>query len=496
MLLGAGFWLGATALKTGAQETTVDAHVVVLTVQDAIGPATSDHIEKGIRHAADIGAELVVLEIDTPGGLDTSMREIIQAILNSPTPVATFVYPQGARAASAGTYILYASHIAAMAPATNLGAATPVAIGGGSSPLPLPSPDEGTTADDDRGAAGNRNDADAPVGGGDADSGGVDGATNADGETVDGDADTEAPPAVAPAPVPGSTSERKAINDAVAYIRSLAERRGRNVNWAERAVRSSESLSAAAALDMGVIDLIADDLDDLLRQLDGWDVEGTTLTLPADSLLVERFETDWRTRLLAAISNPTVAYILLLIGIYGLVFEGYNPGAIVPGVVGAIALLLAFFAFQILPINYAGLALIILGVILILAEFFVPSFGALGIGGVAAFVFGSLILIDTDVPGFSIALPLITSIAVTGALALLGTVWLIMRARVRPVVSGAEQILEMDARALESFDREGDVWVHGERWRAATGTPVAKGQKLRVTAIDGLLLRVEPTEET
>jgi membrane-bound serine protease (ClpP class) len=318
-------------------------------------------------------------------------------------------------------------------------------------------------------------------------------------EATDGDAasdDTESanPEPESRTPEPATASERKAINDAVAYIRSLAERRGRNSDWAERAVRSAESLSAEAALANGVIDLIATDVPDLLRQLDGRAlvVDGETRTLATTGAAIERFEPDWRTRFLAVISNPTVAYMLMLLGIYGLIFEGYNPGAIVPGVVGAIALLLALFAFQILPVNYAGLALIVLGVILMIAEFMVPSFGALGLGGVVAFVFGSLILIDTDVPGFAVATPLLLSISTVAAALLFGTVWLAMRARKAPVVSGAEQLPRLSATALDDFAHEGDVWVRGERWRARSATPIKKGQLLKITRVDGLTLEVAP----
>jgi membrane-bound serine protease (ClpP class) len=256
-------------------------------------------------------------------------------------------------------------------------------------------------------------------------------------------------------------------------------------------------LSAQAALDAGVIDLVAADVAELLTKLDGRRVTaaGVDRTLATAGLIVERLDPDWRTRLLAVISNPTVAYMLMLIGIYGLIFEGYNPGAILPGVVGAIALLLALFSFQILPVNYAGLALILLGVILMIAEFWVPSFGALGIGGIAAFVFGSVILIDADVPGFGVSTPLIVTVASVGALALLGMIWLAMRARMLPVVSGAEEMTREVATALEDFDREGAVRVHGERWRAQTRTPIRKGQRLRVRKVDGLVLHVEPDTE-
>jgi membrane-bound serine protease (ClpP class) len=453
-ILGLGAHVSAEA-----QGSSSAPRITLLAVQDAIGPATSDYIQRGIETARDSGATLVVIQIDTPGGLDSSMRDIIQAILASPVPVATYVYPQGARAASAGTYILYASHIAAMAPATTTGAATPVALGGGA-----PSP-PGTSAPA------------APEGGD---------------ETGDEAEEPQTTPSAAPEPA--TASERKAVNDAVSYIRSLAEQHGRNADWAERAVRSADSISAQTALELNVVDLIATDLDDLLAQLDGREVvaAGRTITLATAGAVIERVEPDWRARLLAVITNPEIAYILLLIGIYGLIFEGYNPGAIVPGVVGAISLLLALFALQVLPVNYAGLALIILGVVLMAAEFFVPSFGALGMGGIAAFVFGSLILIDTDVPGFARPTGLITSVAVVAGAGLLGIIGFAMRARSRPVVSGAEELTKMTAEALSDFDSEGSVWVHGERWRALTTTPVKKGQRLRVTKVDGLSLHVEP----
>lgn len=443
--------LGAQEAERGPNPTAT-----ILTVRDAIGPATSDYVRRGIEAAADRGSTLVVIEMDTPGGLDTSMRDIIQAILASPVPVATFVYPPGARAASAGTYILYASHIAAMAPGTNLGAATPISIGGGPAPA----------------------------------------ARNDDGVERSGDDSRERPAedqSPTTAPEPASAEERKAINDAVAYIRSLAEQRGRNADWAERAVRSADSLSARAALEAGVIDVVADDLDDLVAKLDGRrvTVSGTERTLDTEELVFERVDPDWRTSLLAVITNPTIAYLLLLIGIYGLIFEGYNPGAILPGVVGAIALLLALYSFQLLPVNYAGLALIVLGIVLMIAELNVPSFGSLGFGGIAAFVFGSVILIDTDLPGYGLSIPLLVGASATAAFALLGVMWVAMRSRKLPVVSGVEELERSTATALEDFDSEGTVWVHGERWRARTATSVRKGDELRVISVADLVLRVE-----
>ena len=447
-------------------ETQTGGIVTILQLQGAIGPATADFIVRGVETAEENGSALMVIEMDTPGGLDTAMREIIQAILGSSVPVATYVWPQGARAASAGTYILYASHIAAMAPATNLGAATPVSIGG-TAPT---TPEEPSTGDEET-----------------SDETPDDGGT----EVVESETNNEDRTTIPP---PSTASERKAINDAVAYIRSLAERRNRNADWAEEAVRAAESLSAQNALEMNVIDLIASNRTDLLQQLDGWKVEinGNEIILSTTELTPVMFEPDWRTQLLEVISNPTVAYLLMLIGIYGLIFEGYNPGAIVPGVVGAISLLLALFAFQVLPVNYAGLALIILGIILMVSEFLVPSFGALGMGGIAAFVFGSVILIDSDIPGYGVSIPLIFSIALTGALILLGVIWFAMRSRGRPIVAGVEELLRTTAEALEDFTSQGQVSIHGERWNARSRVPVTKGQVLRITKVKGLTLHVEP----
>jgi len=442
-LLAAG-WI----LLAGAATTSTPSGVL-LPVSGPIGPATSDFFVRKLRESAANGASLVVVAIDTPGGLDTAMRDMVQAILASEVPVITYVSPSGARAASAGTYLVYASHVAAMAPATNLGAATPVPIGGSpAGPAPAAEP-------------------------GDKDGG------------------------KAKAPAPGNASERKAVNDAVAYLRGLAELRGRNVEWAEAAVREGASLPADEALAAGVVDLVAADLPALLKALDGRKVKLQTreVELQTAGMVLHELETDWRTELLALVTNPNVAYLLMLIGIYGLLLEGYNPGAVVPGVVGAICLLLALFAFQVLSVNYAGLALIALGVILIVAESFVPSFGALGLGGVIAFVIGSVMLLDREVPGFSIAWQLIATMASAGALVLLAIVSFAVRARRRPVVSGVEGLTRELAEAVEDFERQGLVRVHGELWTARSTSPVRAGQRLRIRAVDGLVIQVEPERE-
>jgi membrane-bound serine protease (ClpP class) len=441
----------------------VDGTAYILDVQGPIGPATRDFLSRSLETAADRDARLVIIRMDTPGGLDASTRDMIKDILNSPVPVATWVGPAGARAASAGTYILYASHIAAMSPATNVGAATPVAIIGGA-----PGQDKG-----------------APKGKGEKNKEAED-----DAET---DESAEEEPD-SPAAEAGDAMMKKAINDSVAYIRGLADKRGRNADWAEQAVREADSITAEKALELGVIDLIAANIGDLLEQIDGRVVEvnDREVTLATRGIVTERLEPDWRNELLAVITSPTIAYMLLLIGIYGLILEGYNPGAILPGVVGAICLLMALYAFQMLPVNYAGLGLIVLGIILMIAEVMAPSFGALGFGGIIAMVIGSIILIDTDVPGLGVSRPLIASIAVVGSLGLMAIIWIAVRARQRPVVAGREQLVGAEGIALEDFAGEGHVYVHSERWNAISEGPIRAEQAVVVTGLDGLILKVRP----
>jgi len=444
-------------------ETTQVRQAIVLDVQGPIGPATRDFVDRSLQTAADRDAALVIIRMDTPGGLADSTRDIVKAILKSPVPVVTFVAPAGARAASAGTYILYASHIAAMSPATNVGAATPVSIIGG----PGNKSPEGKAGD-----------------------------ATPESEQQEGSGEDQTEAAEKPM---GDAMTKKAVNDAVAHIRGLAEKRGRNADWAELAVREAASITSQEALELGVIDLIADNVGDLLEKIDGMIVEvnGRDQTLATSGLLIERLEPDWRSNFLAVITSPTIAYLLLLIGVYGLILEGYHPGAILPGVVGAICLLMALYAFQMLPVNYAGLGLIVLGIILMIAEVMAPSFGALGFGGIIAMVIGSIILIDTDVPGFTVSRVLIGTIAITGSLGLMAIIAFAVKARQRPVVSGREQLVGLAGTALESFERTGEVFVHGERWSAISESPLEKDQAVVVIGIDGLTLRVRrPNEDS
>ncbi len=438
-------WAAPAAAQT-AQESPAPAQqnqALVLTLEGAIGPASAAYITSGLERAREQNASLVIIEMDTPGGLDTSMRKIIQGILAMPIPVATYVHPSGARAASAGTYILYASHIAAMTPGTNLGAATPIQIGG--SPSPAGDGEEGEEA----------------------------------------------------AAAPANASERKAVNDAVAYIRSLAEMRGRNADWAEEAVRQASSLSASAALEQGVIDIVAADRTALLEQLDGRSVEvaGQEQVLSTSDMAVAEVEPDWTTELLATITNPNVAMILMMVGIYGLFFEFMNPGSLVPGTIGGISLLVALYGLTALPVDFAGVALIVLGLALMVAEAFAPSFGILGIGGLASFVIGSAIMVDTDVPEFQIDWSIIAALGVFSAVLLFFIARVSIKSFRHPVRSGQEELIGAGGEVSDWKGGKGHVFVHSERWNATGPEALKKGERVVVLGVKGLRLSVAAAPE-
>ncbi|GAB2523180.1 nodulation protein NfeD [Microbulbifer agarilyticus] len=442
------------------------SHIAQLTIDGPIGPATTDYLIRTSDKAREKGARLIIIDMDTPGGLDAATRDIIQHILASEIPYVTYVTPAGARAASAGTYILYASHVAAMTPSTTLGAATPVQMGG--MPGQQEPPGQPSNEPSDKSEK------------------------EVEGDTSDSVQRDESEKS---ADRSGSAMERKVINDSVAYIRGLAQRHGRNADWAEKAVRDAATLTAQEALKENVIDVVADNQQGLLQQLPNREIVllGEQQKIAADiaELPVVAYAPDWRNELLSLITNPQIAYILLLIGIYGLIFEGYSPGAIVPGVVGVICLLLAFYALQVLPINYAGLALIIVGALLIAAELFVPSFGALGIGGVIALVIGSVMLIDSDVPGMRVSKGLIGSIAAVSGLALFGILYAVGRSLRKPKVA-ANQAMVGRAAVVDQVAPQLLVKVGGEIWSAHCNEPLTLGQSVIVTAEQGLMLQVEP----
>ena len=421
---------------------------IILEINDAIGPAIADYIVRELRTAAGSETGLIVLRMDTPGGLDTSMREIISAILASPVPVATYVAPNGARAASAGTYIAYASAVVGMAPGTNIGAATPVQLG--VSPfVPGEKPEQ---------PSGQKNGQEkGPVG------------------------------------EPADTESRKAINDAVAYIRSLADLNGRNADWATEAVRTSVSIPASEALKLHVIDVIADDAPDLLRKIDGRTatVAGKPERLETASLQIVTVAPDWRTKLLAIATNPNIALILMLIGIYGLLFEFLNPGAVAPGLIGAISLLVALYALHLLPINYAGAALLLLGIGLMIAEAHIGAFGVIGVGGIIAFVIGAIMMFPPGAPGFELSPVVIAGVVVVTASFFMLVLSMLFRSRKRLVITGREALLGAEGDAVAWQGAYGRVLIRGEIWRARAARPLQPGTRVKVIDRDGLVLVVE-----
>ncbi len=415
---------------------SAESVIIKVAIKGAIGPASSTILKDALTYAQQHKAEALLIELDTPGGLSSSMREMIQSISNSSIPVITYVTPRGSRAASAGTYLLYASHVAAMSPGTNLGAATPISL--------IQPPKQSDT--------------------------------NSSSAT---------------------TAEKKALNDAVAYITSLAQMNERNVTWAVNAVASAESLSAKDALKLGVIDLIADDTASLLKKVDGRKIKvlGTTVKLQSKESVVIPFEADWKSRFLATITDPNIAYILLLIAMYGIFFELMNPGAVLPGTIGVIAGVIALYALNMIPFNYAGLLLILLGVSFMVAEVFVSGFGVLGVGGVVAFAFGSLLLFDADTLGSSVSLSLVIAFSLVSLAFFILVMKLFMRSRSAKVVTGAEEMIGAVAEVLEAGSNGYHVLCHGETWHAESESPLSVGQKVRVTGRNGLILQIKPIEE-
>src|SRR6266498_3972081 len=447
------FWLllGLPLLASGV---AAPPQAVVLQIDGAIGPAVADYVVRELRGVRQAETRLFVLRMNTPGGLDTSMREIVRAILSSPVPVAAYVAPSGARAASAGTYITYACAIAAMAPGTNLGAATPIQLGrvprlpGGAPEQPAGQKSK------EKGSEGN------PY----------------------------------PAAEPSDTETRKAVNDAVAYIRGLAELNDRNADWAAEAVRTAVSLPASEALKLHVIDVIADDVPDLLRKIDGRTVKaaGKAERLATAGLDVVTAAADWRTELLAVITDPNVAFILMLIGVYGLIFEFLNPGAVAPGLIGSISLLVALYALNLLPINYAGAALVLLGIGLMVAEAHIGSFGVIGVGGIVAFVIGAIMMFPSGAPGFTLSLSVVAAATIMTAALFLLVLTMLLRSRRHPVVTGKEGLLGAEGETVAWDGDEGRVRVNGEIWRARAQRPLEAGARIKVIDREGLVLVVEP----
>lgn len=438
------FSVAVLAQAASADKTTVPTGAVwVIGIDGAIGPASSDFLSRSFEKARISDARLIIIEMNTPGGLDASMRDIIKLILASEIPVATYVSPSGSRAASAGTYILYASHIAAMAPATNLGAATPVQIGAPTMPSP-PVPSAGKEEEDDQ----------------------------ADKSTA---------------------MERKMVNDAAAYIRGLADVHGRNADWAEDAVREASSLSSAEALDMNVIDIVADDITDLMAQIEGMSVvlNGNEMVIMIEDSVIHEEKPNWRTELLTILTNPNLVMILGMIGIYGIILEFYNPGSLVPGIIGVICLIMAGYALQMLPVNYAGLTLMLIGIVLIIAEAMVPSFGILGFGGIVAFLMGGLMLFDTDSGAFQIGWPVLGATVFVMAIMIIVTIRLALKMRKQSVTTGIDVLIGREGEVLIDFKQKGQVRIGGEIWAARSTVDVKQGDSVRVLAVDGLMLEVE-----
>ncbi len=434
--------VAAPVFQVSAQHPP-DRSVLLIDIKGAIGFVAADQLAKGIERATAQGSPALIVRLDTPGGLLSSTREMIQAILASRVPIVMYVAPSGSRAASAGTYLLYAAHVAAMAPSTHLGAATPIAL----APLGFSRPPPSKS-----------------------------------------DSDKEREPDV---------STRKSVNDAVAYIRSLAELRGRNADWAEKAVRDAASLTASVALKEHVVDVIATNLDQLLSSIDGRSVTTAAgeIRLSTKGRTILELKPDWKMQLMSAITDPNVALILLMIGIYGILFEFWSPGAVAPGAIGGICLLVGLTALSMLPVNFGGFALLLLGIALMVAEAFTPGFGMAGLSGIAAFAVGALFLFDpaqSDIP-VRVSWQVIAGMALLSGTFFVGVLGFAMRARSRPVRTGAEQMIGSAGVVVSWAASKGRVHVGGELWEAQASQSLATGQKVRVIGRSGLILGVEPS---
>lgn len=436
LLLCSALWL----LPIQGSSTEQKHKAMVITLSGAVGPAMSDYFQRSIDEAQQQNFAFVIVQLDTPGGLELSMLDMNKKILSATIPIVVYVSPSGARAASAGTYLLYASHIAAMAPGTHLGAASPINV-----------MDEG-------------------LGSGES-------------QKNKSKANTQ------------NILEKKMTLDALAYLRSLAQLRGRNTEFAAQSIVTAATMTAVEAKQKKVIDILAVDMPDLLRQLDDHKInlQNKVYVFDTKNITLESKTMDWRMELLSVITDPNVAYILLLLGIYGLFFEFVNPGFVLPGVVGGIALLLALYALQMLPINYAGLGLIVLGISFMIAEAFIPFSGALGIGGVIAFIAGSILLLDTEFYSATIAWPLILAMALANALMFFVVMGMSIRAHQRKVITGSQAMLNKQGVALQEIDLKGQAKIEGEIWQVIAIQPIKKGEIIRVieVEVEGLVLKVE-----
>lgn len=500
MILACVGLAGIAGLSQTRDEPAPDRLALLATIDGVIGPASARYVNQAVAAAQARDAAFLILQMDTPGGLVTSMRDTIADILASPTPVIGFVAPSGGHAASAGTYILYATHIAAMAPGTNIGAATPVSMGG---PPGLPSlPGQDDASEEEEKDEPEEDDAPAPRSpepdrrAGEDDEAGAEGVDGAQGSESEAEpAETAGDRAEPAPPPPGDALSAKAVNDAVAYIRSLAELRGRNAEWAEKAVRGAGAITPQEALELNVIEIIADDLDDLLAQIDGRTVEigGETLTIDTEGVTLEAIEPTFMTRVLDVIANPNVAFIFMLVGVYGLIFELAQPGTIGPGVIGVISLVIGLYALNQLPLNYAGAALVVIGVLFMVTEALTPSFGVFGVGGFVAFVVGAAMLFDTDVPEYRLSWPVIAAAAGTSGLVLimaLGSLWRSMRA---PSTAGPSGLVGATVTIQDWSGGRGHALAQGERWAAIADDPLHPGDTAQVARVEGLTLHLSRT---